>query len=124
MKDAMAKVREFHEKFGAPCLNKPAIPHFDRQSLRIELIKEEFDEFRAAWCEDDLEQIADALADMVYVICGAALEYGIPLAEVFDEVHASNMRKVGGGQRADGKITKPEGWIGPDIKAILERASQ
>jgi predicted HAD superfamily Cof-like phosphohydrolase len=69
-------------------------------------------------------EVADALADMVYIIVGTALEFGIPLDRVWDEVQRSNMAKVDPvsgrvEKRADGKVKKPQGWEGPRISEAL-----
>lgn len=136
-------VGEFHAAFKHP-LN--TIPHAeikdDLRDLRIELIREEFEEFcKGALGKDevwvtieippgtkltpkpDIVGIADALADMVYVIAGAAHVYGIDLDAVFAEVHRSNMAKLGPGgkpiYREDGKVLKPEGWTPPDVAGVL-----
>ena len=118
-KSFFGMVREFHEKFGVPAPEIPGFPSIQRQRLRWDLIKEELAELERADSIEDLIEVADGLADLVYVICGMALEYGIPLDEVFAEVHRTNMAKVGGPLRDDGKILKPEGWEPPNIKAIL-----
>ena len=72
-------------------------------------------------------EVADALADLVYVIYGAALEYGIPLDRVFAEVHRSNMAKLGADGRPilreDGKILKPDGWTLPNVAAAMRESS-
>ncbi len=120
MKDAIAMVREFHEKFDVPVLAKPAFT--DRWALRRMLINEEASEVNYAINYEKLPQIAKELADLIYVCIGAALEFGIPLDEVFSEVHRTNMLKSGGSIRADGKIMKPAGWQPPNIAAILEAA--
>lgn len=119
---ALAQVREFFEKFGVQILDKPAAPDVARAHLRMKLIREEFEEFANAWCEDNLVEIADALADMIYVILGTALSYGLPLDLVFAEVHRTNLAKEKGSLRDDGKIMKPEGWVAPDIAGILKKA--
>lgn len=125
MKDLMADVAALHRACDIPVLDGPAIPPPDRVALRKELIQEEVvRELLVAMDEGDLEKIADGMADAVYVIVGAALEYGIPLDRVWREVQAANMRKVdpATGQvrrRADGKVLKPEGWTPPDIAAAL-----
>lgn len=119
MKDIVAKVREFHEQFGVPILDKPWLPDQSRVNLRAELIAEESAELAYAIETCNLVEIADGIADLVYVAIGAALEFGIPIDAVFDEVHRTNMLKVGGATRADGKLLKPEGWKPPDIAAIL-----
>lgn len=88
--------------------------------LRVDLIREEFDELQEAVVDEDLVEIADALADLVYVTIGMAITYGIDLRPVWNEVHRTNMMKEGGGLRADGKILKPAGWQQPNIAAALE----
>ena len=52
-------------------------------------------------------------------ILSAALEFGIPIERVWDEVHRSNMQKIGGATREDGKILKPDGWTPPNIARAL-----
>ena len=112
-------VREFHEKFNVPNGKVPRLLDDKRSSLRYDLICEETNELGDAVIARDLPAIADALADLLYVVHGAALEYGIDLDAVVAEVHAANMRKEGGGKRADGKILKPPGWVGPDVEGVL-----
>lgn len=112
-------VKEFHKKFQLPIRTKPTVPSFEEQTLRFSLTQEESLELTSALFEMDLEKIADGLADLIYVLIGLALHYGINLEEVWKEVHRTNMNKVGGGTRKDGKILKPEGWEPPNIKAAL-----
>ncbi len=119
---ALAQVRQFHGQFNVPVTIRPIMPASPRVDLRIDLITEESTELLNALGYRDMILIADGLADLIYVCLGTALEFGIPLGEVFDEVHASNMRKVGSKNREDGKITKPEGWTPPDIERILRWA--
>lgn len=128
MKKVMADVAEFHRAMSLPVLTKPQIPNFDRRKLRQDLLEEEYTETIKALIDDDLEKIADGLADMVYVIAGLAYEYGIPLEKVWDEVHRSNMAKMDKTTgkpifRADGKILKPRDWTPPDIASILTKAA-
>ena len=119
MTDPFAAVREFHERLGVPAPTVPALPGADRIALRVRLIREEQAEFEAAAAGGDVPGAADALADLVYVAVGAAIEFGVDLEPVFAAVHAANLQKVGGGRRADGKVQKPEGWRHPDIAGIL-----
>jgi len=111
---AIADVAEFHQTFNHPIATKPCIPPPERQVLRSSLIREEYQEFQEAWHKaatyasarkrgeavhpDDeailIADIADALADLVYVINGCALEYGIPLHLVWLAVQQANMAKV------------------------------
>lgn len=117
---AMADVAEFHQTFGHPMQPSPTIPPPERQVLRAKLIREEYiAEFVPAWNKcaelghvvrsynsidgnkahtseitDALTELADAMADMIYVINGCALEYGIPLHLVWSEVQRANMDKL------------------------------
>ena len=118
-------VRAFHRAFEQRVGEKPKFPDKNERKLRMKLLAEEYTEYVVAEHEDDLVEVADALADMIYIICGTAVSYGIPLDDVFEEVHASNMAKLVDGKvirRADGKIQKPEGWEPPDIERILKDA--
>lgn len=134
------QVREFHAAMGQP-IGDTSAPEFQRVRLRLELIAEELVELCLATGVPTIEVMADAmrkmgrrpverpslvaaadaLADLRYVTEGAAIEWGIPLDAVTDEVHASNMRKVGAPVRSDGKILKPTGWTPPDVAGVLAR---
>ena len=117
-------VKDFQVAFGQRVGEKPELPEPEERSLRIKLLTEEFAEYTEAEIEHDLVEIADALADIIYIACGTAISYGIPLDEIFNEVHRSNMAKLVDGKvlrREDGKIQKPEGWTAPDIKNILDK---
>lgn len=103
-----------------------AYPEFDildpQSELYMKLIQEEFDETLDAFSKGDTIEVADGLADMVWVIMGLASSLGIPFDKVWDEVRASNMSKVVDGKlikREDGKVLKPEGYFRPDINAVL-----
>jgi len=117
-------VKEFHIAFGQRVAEKPELPDMEERELRGKLLTEEFREYIEAENDNDIVEIADALADIVYIACGTALSYGIPLDKVFKEVHRSNMAKLVDGKvlrREDGKIMKPEGWTPPNVKKILEK---
>lgn len=127
------QVREFHAAMGQ-LIGDTSAPAFDRVPLRLGLIAEEFKELCEScgygvdieyWAirdaDVDVVEAADALADLRYVTEGAAVEWGIPLDAVTDEVHRSNMAKVGGPVREDGKILKPPGWTPPDVASVLAR---
>jgi len=116
-------VKDFHVAFGQRVGEKPELPDSNERALRINLLMEEIAEYSEAELDDDFVEIADALADIIYIACGTAVSYGIPLDEIFNEVHRSNMAKLVDGKvirREDGKIQKPEGWTPPDIKSIIE----
>ena len=115
---------EFHQVYGLPVRDVPDTRVPEKQ-LRIDLIAEEFEELQEALAADDVVETADALADLLYVVMGAAITFGVPIDEVVDEVHRSNLSKLGeDGQpirREDGKILKGPGFFTPDIAGVLER---
>lgn len=84
--------------------------------LRIDLIQEELNEYASS---SSIEDVADALADLLYVVYGAAVAHGIDMEPVFHEVHDANMRKIDGPVRADGKRLKSPNWTPPDIQRVL-----
>jgi predicted HAD superfamily Cof-like phosphohydrolase len=88
------QVRDFHEKFGLPIGSQPALPSESERELRRRLIREDLEELGKAEEADDLIEIADALGDLVCVIYGTALSYGIDLDAVVAEIHRSNMTKT------------------------------
>jgi predicted HAD superfamily Cof-like phosphohydrolase len=118
-------VKDFHQAFGQRIGEKPELPSAEERCLRIKLLEEEFLEYMQGEGKDDIVEIADALADLIYIACGTAVSYGIPLDKVFAEVHRSNMAKLVDGKplyREDGKVMKPEGWTAPDVKGVLDKS--
>jgi predicted HAD superfamily Cof-like phosphohydrolase len=139
------QVAVLHREFGHPIGDTPHVPPNERVRLRICLIAEEFFELlgsvytgdapellaklqaNAAYMIDhtqiqvDLPALADALADLDYVVEGCRLEFGIDGGPVADEVHRTNMAKKGGGKTPKGKTLKPAGWQPPDIAGVLAR---
>lgn len=117
-----ACVDEFHERFGRQRPDAPDFANFQGHH-RIQLMQEELDEFKEAWRERNAEEMIDALCDLIYVANGSAVSMGIDLAPFFQDVHEANMRKLGpDGKpvvREDGKVIKPEGWVGPRTGEIL-----
>lgn len=114
-------VMDFHVKFGRYRQAAPAIPHREHVDLRFKLLNEEFFELEEAMKEESIVEIADALADLTYIIMGTAITYGIDLRDVWTEVQRSNMAKEGGAIRPDGKVLKPPGWTPPDVSGCLNR---
>lgn len=118
-----SKVLEFHKTFNCSIADAPGFPYQEIRNCRIDLLKEEFDEYLHAERSDNLVEVADGLADMVYVIFGTAIAYGIPLEKILDEVHASNMSKLGEDGRPifreDGKVLKGPNFFRPNIPGIL-----
>lgn len=115
-------VADFHAAMGQPVgdTSKPALVE---HRLRLGLIFEECEELREAIERDDLVEAIDGACDLIYVVLGTMVSAGVDLAPFFDEVHRSNMAKVGGKRREDGKILKPEGWMPPDIAGLLAKAT-
>ncbi|MEX5217984.1 MAG: MazG nucleotide pyrophosphohydrolase domain-containing protein [Nitrospiraceae bacterium] len=119
MSEQQRMVEEFHQKFELRTEPTPAIPDDATRRLRIRLIQEEFDEVKEALERQDLNGIAKELADLLYVVYGTAVSYGIDMDPVFREVHRSNLSKVGGYKRGDGKWVKPPTYSPAQIGPIL-----
>lgn len=94
--DALNAVKAFHDTFQHPVLEEPQIPSEKRSTLRVSLLQEELNEFKEAIKDNDLVEVADALADIQYVLAGAILEFGLgdKFKAIFDEVQRSNMSKA------------------------------
>ncbi|MAM18635.1 MAG: nucleoside triphosphate pyrophosphohydrolase family protein [Christiangramia sp.] len=128
MKKSIAAVKEFHSAFG---LGIKEIPTADlgtaKNKLRFELMKEENEEYLEAANNNDLEEVADALGDMLYILCGTIIEHGMQhkIEEVFEEIQSSNMSKLGADgkpiYREDGKVLKGPNYFKPNIRKVLER---
>ena len=121
MSEAQRMVTEFHRMFGIAIATVPTVPDEATRSLRARLIQEEFDELQHALYQQDQTAVAKELADLLYVVYGTAVSCGIDMAPVFREVHRSNMSKVGGYKRADGKWVKPSTYSPARIQPILAR---
>lgn len=120
------KVKEFHRVFGLDLRDAPAInadTDGDLIKLRLSLMDEELAEVREAIMEHDLLSMAKELADLLYVVYGTAAVFGIPIDDVFAEVHRSNMSKLGEDgkpvYREDGKVLKGKNYEPADVHKIL-----
>lgn len=120
MKKYQDMVREFHVALNIPIGDGPQVRE---PELRGRLLLEEAKETADALERGDLVEVIDGLCDVIYVALGTAVSCGVDLEPFFAEVHRSNMAKVGGEVRADGKVLKPPSWTPPDIKGILEDVS-
>ena len=121
MYEAQKMVREFHKQFDIHVAESPGVPDAKTTALRERLIQEEFDELKEAMNAGNLPGIAKELADLLYVVYGTAVSCGIDVAPVFREVQRSNMSKVGGYKRSDGKWVKPPTYSPARIEPILDR---
>ena len=113
-------VKDFHTKHGLNIGDKPSIPAEYEQRFRETLILEEITETLDALKDKNLVELADGIADSIYVLLGCAISYGIDLRPVWDEVQKSNMSKDTGDKRGDGKVIKGPNFQPPDIISILE----
>lgn len=122
MNQEQKSVEEWHRIFGVRVNKTPTIVDPATAQLRLRLISEEFGELRRAVEQEDLVKIADGLADLLYVIYGTAVSYGLDLEPIFEEVHASNMSKGNPRvvKREDGKILKGENWKPPALEPIIQ----
>lgn len=122
MSEVSGYVREFHETYGCPIRETPGVD-VPEIRMRLALIHEEVGELNEALAAGDVVETADALADIAYVVFGAALTFGIDLDAVLAEVHRSNMSKLGPDGRPiyrdDGKILKGPNFTRPDIARVL-----
>lgn len=113
------KVGDFMEAFGQEVLYVPTMPDFNLAALRLDLIEEEVQELRDGLGRSSLLEVADALTDILYVVYGAGHAFGIDLDDCFDEVHRSNMTKLGEDGRPlyrdDGKVMKGPNYREPDL---------
>jgi predicted HAD superfamily Cof-like phosphohydrolase len=128
MKKQIEAVREFHETFKQENGTEPRLIDENQSSLRYNLMAEENKEYFMACENQDLTEIADALGDKLYILCGTILKHGMQdiIEKVFDEIHSSNMSKVGEDGKAimreDGKILKGPNYFRPNLKQFIENA--
>jgi len=128
MKKKIKAVQDFHNAFGLGVRNEP-IANLSEQKLklRFDLMAEENYEYLEAAKNNDLVEVADALGDMLYILCGTILEHGMQykIEEVFEEIQRSNMSKLGADgkpiYREDGKVMKGPNYFKPDILKILKK---
>ena len=128
MKNKIKAVNEFHKAFGLGIQNSPTAElEINRNLLRYKLMREENEEYLDAANNKDLVEVADALGDMLYTLCGTIIEHGMQhkIEEVFDEIQKSNMSKLGADGkpifREDGKVLKGPNYFKPDINSILNK---
>jgi predicted HAD superfamily Cof-like phosphohydrolase len=124
-------VREFHDAFGIENNHRPTVKLAPEEiDLRYKLMREENEEYLDAAKTGDLVEVADALGDMLYILCGTILKHGMQhkIEEVYREIQKSNMSKLGPGgvpiYREDGKVMKGPDYFRPDIKAILDKEEE
>ena len=126
MKNKIAAVQEFHDAFNLDSKQSPMANIGEaKNKLRFNLMREENEEYLEAANNNDLIEVADALGDMLYILCGTIIEHGLQfkIEDVFNEIQRSNMSKLGADglpiYREDGKVLKGPNYFKPNIKAIL-----
>ena len=127
MQKQLKAVRIFHETYGLGVSEEmKADLGTLKNELRYNLMKEENEEYLEAVQNNDIVEIADALGDMLYILCGTILEHGLQhkIEEVFDEIQRSNMSKLGEDgkpiYREDGKVMKGPNYFKPNFEEILK----
>lgn len=128
MKENIKAVAEFHRAFGLGISEAPTADLGHRKNtLRFSLMQEENQEYFEAAQNGDMVEVADALGDMLYILCGTILEHGMQekIEEVFTEIQRSNMSKLGSDgrpvYREDGKVLKGPNYFKPNIDIILDK---
>tara|TARA_B100000900_G_scaffold78187_1_gene62623 strand:+ start:34 stop:417 length:384 start_codon:yes stop_codon:yes gene_type:complete len=127
MKNKLYAVTAFHKAFGLGVNNSPTT-EIDEATMRLRfsLMDEENKEYLDAMKNKDLIEVADALGDMLYILCGTIITHGMQdvIDEVFEEIQRSNMSKLGSDgkpiYRDDGKVLKGPNYFQPDIAKILK----
>jgi len=127
MKSKLSAVEQFHRTFGMG-VSEELIADLgeNKNMLRFNLMDEENKEYLEAASNNDMVEVADALGDMLYILCGTILEHGMQhkITEVFNEIQRSNMSKLGADgkpiYREDGKVLKGPNYFKPNIIEILE----
>ena len=116
-------VKKFMQTFGQEVRTKASFPNYKITSLRLSLINEELSELKEAIEKKDINEVADALTDILYVTYGAGHAFGIDLDKCFEEVQNSNMSKLGNNGRPlyheSGKVMKGPNYFKPNLKKFL-----
>jgi predicted HAD superfamily Cof-like phosphohydrolase len=126
MKRKIEAVAEFHKSFGLGIKEKPTADLGEAKNLlRYKLMREENEEYLEAANNNDIIEVADALGDMLYILCGTIIEHGMQhvIEDVFEEIQRSNMSKLGADgkpiYRDDGKVLKGPNYFSPNFEKIL-----
>lgn len=128
MKRKLECVEEFHRIYKLGISNKILGKlKNNKEKLRYELMREENEEYLKAAQSGDEVEVADALGDMLYILCGTIIEHGMQdvIEEVFEEIHRSNLSKLDENgrpiYREDGKVIKGPNYFPPNLKSIIEK---
>lgn len=126
-KSTLEQVQEFHETYGLPVKDAPDLSCPQTNELRINLLAEELEELQEAIKDNDPVEVLDALIDLQYVLDGAFLSFGLRDVKdaAFNEVHRSNMSKLGEDgkpirREGDGKVMKGPNYFKPDLAQFIK----
>lgn len=135
MKKQIDHVTKFHEAFGHPINTEPSLLTLPQYKLRFELMKEENEEYLEACEAGDIVEVADALGDQLYILCGTLVAHGLQhkIVEIFDEIQRSNMSKLDENGKAIingengvydetkslGKVLKSINYFAPNLKQFF-----
>ena len=126
MKKQLDSVKQFHKTYKIGYSKDPlADLGSEKNKLRFKLMSEENEEYLDAANNNDIIEVADALGDMLYILCGTIIEHGMQdiIEPVFDEIQKSNMSKLGEDgnpiYREDGKVMKGPNYFKPDFKKFF-----
>jgi predicted HAD superfamily Cof-like phosphohydrolase len=130
-------VEQFHEAFDSPkdvrLESTGRSKYAAINQMRFNLMFEELGELTDAMHEymnaegDGQEKAAleviDAITDLLYVVIGFAVTFGIDIETAFERVHSSNMSKLGrDGKplfREDGKVMKGPDFMPPVLEDLV-----
>ena len=117
MHSAQLDILHFHNALDITIGESPAIRE---PELRINLINEEVNELMDAIHDGKMIEAIDGMCDLLVVTYGTAVTFGVDIEPFWDEVHRTNMAKMGGKVRIDGKRLKPEGWTPPNLDRVYK----
>ena len=130
MKKQLEQLLEFQRAYNSTRNSKPTLISEDDYVLRYKLGKEELIEYFDACKDGNLVEVADALADQLYILLGTMISHGMQdvIEDIFDEVHRSNMSKLGPDgkplYREDGKVLKGPNYSPPNVSKYLSDNGQ
>lgn len=135
MQKQLEQVSKFQRAFGQNVETQPTLISKETAKLRFDLMKEENEEYLEAVEANDIVEVADALTDQLYILCGTILEHGMQniIEKCFEEVQRSNMSKLDevglpiiNGEngvfdetRPLGKVLKSYNYSPPNLKQFL-----
>jgi len=120
------QVTNFHKAFEIGFSKEPTVEIKKKIiDLRFNLMDEENKEYKIAAENNDIVEVADALGDMLYILCGTIITHGMQniIDDVFYEIQKSNMSKLDNKgkpiYRDDGKVLKGPNYFKPNIRKFF-----